>query len=452
MDAIERPSIRAALRLRNGIVLALLIFTPWAFACLYPPAQKTARALGLLLGVIGIFLNFARPTPPRRGRELFIEAATAVLFLYAFLATCKWTADYRASALAVLGYIGLDSLFWAVRQWTREDPTARRKILWTILLNAGAIAVVALANRLSGSKKVLWLYIPEVTSTFYVFGPFEYRGTASQYFNLLWPVAAGLYFQDRAAKTPPRVLFPVSLLVLLLACPLITSSRGGLLMTMIGLIVMATTFLLRGGEAGQLTRRLIFIGLGAGVLFGFFGVKPLQKRWRESHDIRKFLNLEGRLAQNENSWRIIADHPLWGVGPGAYESAYRQYGFRNVFKPDRDEPQEQATWDFFYAKAHNDWLQTLAEWGAPMSVAILVTLLAILLAPAPPEDFLLTVGIRTGILTLLLHGTFDYPLQNYAILTLLAVLLALAFPSVKANVPRRPEENDPPKTDFSGAS
>ncbi len=350
--------------------------------------------------------------------------------------------DPKAGTQALWGYAGLAALFWSVRDWVGENPKVARRLLWFILLNAGVIGVTALANRLSASHRVLWLYRPEVVSTYYVFGPFEYRATASQFYNLLWPAALGIHLLDRTRNPPPRVLFPASLAILLITCPLITSSRGGMLMAGMGAAVMIAALLLSGQGPRLGGRRAWAIAGSVILLAGVLGGKPLEKRWRETRSVERFLNLGGRLEQNENSWRIIADHPLWGVGAGAYETAFRSYGFKNAFKPDRTDPKEQKTWDFFYAKAHNDWLQTLAEWGAPATVALLCALLFALVGPIisrPPNP--LTIGIGTGILITILHGAFDYPLQNYAILAHCAALLALNFVS-PTELPTPPSEGE----------
>lgn len=346
-----------------------------------------------------------------------------LLLFYGFFATVN-SVDPPTSAFALWGYAGLAALFWAIRDWVKEDPKISRKLLWWILLNAAVIGVVALFSRVTNSREVLWLYQPEVTSRYYIFGPFEYRATASQFFNMLWPAAAGLYLHDRAARISPA--FPVSALILLAACPIITSSRGGMLMFALGCIILGAALILSRRISIQPTR-LIFIALAIFAIFAAFGIQPVQKRWRESRSIQKFLDLSGRLHQNENSWRIIADHPWQGVGPGAYEPAFRLYGFKNAFKPDRDDPRERKTWEFFYAKAHNDWLQILAEWGVPGALLIVVTLLIAGLSPyfGRTNEPLLHIGIGSGLLITVLHAAFDYPLQNFAILTHFVALLAL---------------------------
>jgi O-antigen ligase len=317
------------------------------------------------------------------------------------------------------GCAGLAAIFWAAREMVEEDPAAPRKLLWIVLMNGALIAAVAIVQRVTSPGKVLWIYRPEVTTFYYVFGPFEYRATASQFFNLLWPIALGLYVEGRR--------FPLSVVALLMAAPIITSSRGGLVMFAFAGALFLAGLLLAGKISPAIRLRLLLVGLGVTILFVTLGLGPLQRRVSESPSVEEFLSLGGRLKQNQNSWRIIADHPLWGVGPGTYETAFRLYGFPNAFRPGRDDPREQKAWDFFYAKAHNDWLQTLAEWGAPgMALIVLFVLIAwVELLKRGAGEPVLRFGMAVSILTVLLHGAFDYPLQNFAILIYLATLLGL---------------------------
>jgi O-antigen ligase len=445
-----------ATSLRNGLVLSLLLLSPWAFACVYPQAQIFIKSLATALGATLLYIRYQRPQITVSRRDGVLALLTITLFVYG-LAAIPSSFDPTLSAYTLWGYAGLAALFWSIRDWAAEDPTISRKLLWFILVNAGVIGVTAIANRLSASHHVLWVYRPEVVSTYYVFGPFEYRATASQFFNLLWPAALGLYLQDHSLKSPPpRGAFPASLLVVLVTCPLITSSRGGMLMTIFGATIMVVPLLL-GGHGPHLSKSRDFvIVLSVVALFLLFGSKPLQKRWRESRSVAQFLNLNSRLAQNDYSWRIIADHPLWGVGAGNYEPVFRSYGFKNVFKPNRpDDPREQATWDFFYAKAHNDWLQTLAEWGIPATCLILAALLCAALAPFVTAPYgPLQIGIGVGILITILHGAFDYPLQNLAILIHLVALLALNYvtPELQLNSPSRAENKEPSLPDLETTS
>jgi len=427
--AEEKSTIGFAARLRNGLIVALLLVSPWVFASIHQPTQIALKILGTLLAGTLIFRKPSRAS----SRDLVLAALTVAILLYGLVSIFNLSLpflpssiDPPQSAFTLWGCACLAATFWSVRDWVAEDVTARRTLLWIILLNAALIALAAMAQRLLAPDKVLWLYRPAVTSDYYVFGPFEYRATASQFFNLLWPVAFGLYIQDKTSNAARR-RFPFLLLVLLMASPLLTSSRGGLVIFAFAGLILLAGLLISGKLSRAIRVRLILLCVGVAILFLAFGLRPFQRRLRENPTLAGFLSLEGRLGQNKNSWRMVADHPLWGVGPGAYETAFRLYKFKNAFQPDRNDPREQPAWDFFYAKAHNDWLQTLVEWGAPGTLLLILAILLAwveLLTPHTSEP-ILCFGIATAVLAVLLHGAFDYPLQNTAILIYLATLLGL---------------------------
>jgi O-antigen ligase len=424
-------------RLRNGILIALLVAAPWAFATIHELTQIAIKVICTLLAATLLL----KPRPNFSIRDVLLAGLTIAILLFGLVSIFNRsipflpaTIDPSASAFTLWGCAGIAAIFWAARDWQTEDPSARRKLIGIMLINGALIAAVAMLQRISAPNKVLWIYRPDVITYFYVFGPFEYRATASQFFNLLWPIALGLYIESRLDPLETR-RFPLPLVVLLMAAPIVTSSRGGMVMFFFaGAIFLAGLFLSKK-ISPTIRLRLLLITLGVTILFACFGVAPLERRLNENHSLADFLSLQGRLKQNQNSWRIVADHPLWGVGPGAYETAFRLYQFPNAFKPDRNDPREQKAWDFFYAKAHNDWLQTLAEWGAPATLAIILAILVAwveLLARGKTEP-ILRFGMAVSILSLLLHGAFDYPLQNLAILIYLATLLGLGKSAAPAS-------------------
>lgn len=157
-------------------------------------------------------------------------------------------------------YLGMACAFWAIRDWlmqrfgddTRQDeaprwadpqahiviPVRLQRLLWVLCLNGALLALVAILQRASGTNELLWILgSASQKSAENVFGPWSYRGNASQYFNLLWPVclAFWLWAQERAGRAierrfgrldgPQILLLPCA--IFMAACPMISSSRGG---------------------------------------------------------------------------------------------------------------------------------------------------------------------------------------------------------------------------------
>src|SRR5208283_2520082 len=82
------------------------------------------------------------------------------------------------------------------------------------------------------------------------FGPYHYRSNAAQYFNLLWPVCLGFWWnlQSQSAirhssfviRNFHHVLLPCA--AIMAACPIISTSREGALVAA-GMLVLAVIFL-----------------------------------------------------------------------------------------------------------------------------------------------------------------------------------------------------------------
>src|ERR1051325_191877 len=150
-------------------------------------------------------------------------------------------------------YLALAFFFWSSRDWLLGKtsgeiraahsghpvsgqrsflPGRLRWLLWLLAINGALLAAEGIPQRLEGSGKLLWLVRPRINSEAeYQFGPYAYRATAAQYFNLLWPVVLGFWWTLRREvrhrldhKTARQTWRPHSLLlcVLLMAmCPIL---------------------------------------------------------------------------------------------------------------------------------------------------------------------------------------------------------------------------------------
>src|SRR6185369_17251378 len=70
-------------------------------------------------------------------------------------------------------------------------PVWKRRLLFTMALTGVSIALLGLAERLSGAEGIFWGAANE-GDTF--FATFRYHANAGSYLNLAWPIIAGLLF------------------------------------------------------------------------------------------------------------------------------------------------------------------------------------------------------------------------------------------------------------------
>lgn len=240
--------------------------------------------------------------------------------------------DGPSSWFAFWEYLGLGVFFWALRDWllgrtrherrrSREDPddeagsdegredeeaegaTERagqvevprlpqrlRRLLWVICINGALLSLEGTLQRLDGGNRLLWLIEPRLNKTSESqFGPYAYRSNAAQYLNPIWPVALGFWWALRArfratrrstarsGSSPHVLLIPAAALIA--AAPVVSTSRGAVIVAAGCLVVVGLVFLVVGfrghAKAGLITLALM---LAAGVVGGFIGWTPLKER------------------------------------------------------------------------------------------------------------------------------------------------------------------------------
>jgi hypothetical protein len=213
--------------------------------------------------------------------------------------------DRSATWFEFWEYLGLACTFWAARAWlcgmapeeleangraarasastapTRSwrdgvgggwMPVRLRRLLMVLCLTGSLAGLEGIVQRLAGSNKLLFLVQPRFNQgTEGQFGPYANRNNAAEYFNLLWPVCAGLAFLSAQAANRDRReglrrrgnahRWLAAGAVLMGACPLIASSRGGSLIAL-GMLPVALVVML------AIPRRVSTGGkIGLGLLF-----------------------------------------------------------------------------------------------------------------------------------------------------------------------------------------
>jgi hypothetical protein len=357
--------------------------------------------------------------------------------------------DGRASWLAFWTFLGLACSFWAVWDWLpgKTDgeerpgrdclgrgsadpaplfPARLRRLLWVLALNGGLLGVESIVQRLDNCPRLLFLMTPRIHQTAETqFGPYAYRANAAQYFNLLWPVCVGFWWMLNRSYGTRRKAYHALLIcaAIMAACPIISTSRGGAIVslgiTALGAALLGLSYCVftAGGKESRRNRTVTLSALGmffvAALALGFaMGWKGLRPRMAALDE-----GFEGR----ERTYRIVRkiadDYPLFGTGPGTFESV------SELYRPRTDE--------FWPAQAHNDWLETRITFGWVGSLLIYAALATMLLR------WFARGGIHGGrrfmILTwlalagCLVHARFDFPFQVHSILFLFLLLCAIVF-------------------------
>jgi hypothetical protein len=310
-------------------------------------------------------------------------------------------------------------------------------LLWVLCINGALVGLECIIQRASGSSKLLFLVQPLVNPEGESqFGPYHYRSNAAQYFNLLWPVCLGFWWTLQRAeglrsKSHHVLLFCA---VIMAACPIISTSRGGALVAagilILAVIVLTATNLFAdaGRPEDRRTRRVsaallgIFfvLVLALGWYFGWGSLEPRMEQIGEGFQNREEIY--------DSAKPMAADYPLFGTGPGTFGSVFQLYLISGA--------------TYWPEQLHNDWLETRITFGWVGMLLLLAALACVGLRWFVPG------GIRGGrrfviliwlaLAGCLIEARFDFPFQIHSILFLFLVFCAMLFSmSYKSGSSRR---------------
>jgi O-antigen ligase len=443
--------------LTEAILAAMILFAPWAFGTTQPWSVRWMNGGGYALGLL-----FLAKTIVRRGSSSRLKSSqstgrlTAALFMltlailgyilaaalnaeFTYIAKefradshpyVKWlphSLDRLASWRVFWNWLALAGVFWAACDWLVTDiaPDGHhssrrlRRLIFVLAANGALVAFEGILQRTSGTAKLLWFQpTHDNPSASAQFGPYAYRANAAQFFNLLWPVALGLWWhlQCRGAETARRTQrhhWLVPCVMLLIAAPLISMSRGGVAVALVQ-IAACGCLLFAGTRFNWPARVGIVLVFAITVAAAWYlGGEQLAGRLRDT----AANPLSGREETYALAARMAQDYPWFGVGPGAFKSVFQLY---------RNSPS-----DYWPAQLHNDWMEYLITFGR-IGCALLLAAGALIAARwfAPGglrlhRSFVVFVWIALA--GCLLHARFDFPLQIYSIQFVFVLLCAVLF-------------------------
>ncbi len=216
-----------------------------------------------------------------------------------------------------------------------------------VFLSALAVALVTAAHQLLGAERLFGVYQPSNAPTV---APLLNPNSRAGYLNLGFFCGLGLLF--RAGNNPRGPLIGVGL-VFLVAEILLCQSRGGTGCLVLGMLLVillrprnASGEAVRGLELGWRWQALIVVLIGVGAtLMALFARREGGLGYDESLSKLDVLARAGRLA---------LDHLPWGVGRGAFGSAFSTY--------------QSGAGVTVFEHAENLPLQWAAEWGIPVTL------------------------------------------------------------------------------------
>jgi O-antigen ligase len=422
-DAVDKWCERGIL----ALVLAILVYTPLAFGGqAQPPAGSWFDFLvvnsflivrGLTVGVMILWTIRLWFSPQPQFLWPPICWAVLAFSLYAvvryFFSDIEYVA--RQEMIRVLVYA---FLFFAILNNLHRQESIQL-IAITLIFLAMGISFLALYQFLTGSDRV-W----------HVINPYKHRA-AGTYINpnhlggfleMLLPL--GLAYTVISRAKPLIKVFVGYASLAIVAGIAVTVSRGGWLATVLALLLFCGVLVFRRTYRLPVLVLLVVL-IGAGAYF-IPRTHVFQARLKQvfahgklDDDVRFDLWVPATEMWRDNKW--------WGVGPGHFNYRFAQHRPQNVqLQPNR---------------VHNDYLNTLVDWGIAGLVLVASAWLLLLAGIAKawsfvrgtPNDlgkqssnkFAFVLGAALGLFAMLVHATVEFNMHTPANALVAVALMAL---------------------------
>ncbi len=413
-----------------------------AVGSVHPPWVIGFAAIAIAAGTLAIVLDAARvrELPPPAGILAGLAAFTALQFAPlptdwvavlspraadAWRRTATLLGDVSpagsslsiapgATALEALKWLGYGALFIAAaRLARRRGPEPGMGLVFA---SAAAAALVTLLHAAAGAERLYGIYTPLAARPPWALAPFLNPNNLAGYLNLGFFCGAGWLVTERRAG--PRTILAL-LAAVTLAVGVLSASRGGLAALLLGLLLLVPALWRRrrGHERHSRLRLvtaipLVAAALAGAVLFLLGATPPVLKALLDE--------TTGKLLLATWARPMIADHLWFGVGRGAYETAFPPY--------------RAAPGHLVYQYAENFVVQWIAEWGVlvgPLSLLGLAWTLR-------PERLRaghhpITASAAVGLIALFAQNLLDLGLELASIGFAVATVLGTLWGAARAN-------------------
>jgi O-antigen ligase len=402
-----------------ALVLAILIFAPLAMGAVGVREFLIVQAL-----IMGVMFLWGLRIALTSDVKLFWPALGWPVLAFALYAVARYlTADIEyAARFEMIQTLLYGFLFFAIINNLASRDSSQAVSFVLVILATGV------------SCYAIWQFMTHSSRVWNEISPYRGRATGtyispnnfSCFLEMTMPVALAFLLAGRV-KPLTRILLCYALLTMGLALA-VTFSRGGWVAAGVGIIAVLAILLCH--RKHRLVSFIVLVALSAGLavfvtnyLSHTFGYIDRVKSPGDS----EMSDMNSRAELWRAAEEMWADHFWFGVGPAHYDYRFRQYRAENIqARPDR---------------AHNDYLNLLADWGTTGGVIVAAGILIFGIGLArtwkavrPDERepgrgmsnrFAFFVGASAALLALAAHSVMDFNLHIPANALIGVVFLAL---------------------------
>jgi len=402
-EPLETAAQPQPLRFTNNEVVlygiaALLLFCPLAFGAVEAWAIFILQATTAILFVVWLVGQMRSPASTVLWTPIFAPML-AFLALIGLQLLPGISAYRHATYSTLMLYIAYGTACFLITQ-TLNRTTHVRRLATAAIIYGGVLAMFAVLQSLSSAGKLYWIRTPRFGG--WIYGPYVNHNHYAGLMEMLVPIPLVFAF-SRYAHGRERWA-AASAAAFMGATIFLSGSRGGMIAFALQMAVFLY-FLFReraAGRAGLLMAGFLVISLA---LIAWIGGSEVTARLSTMSVSRHSdLSNDFRFQINRDTLRMFAQRPILGWGLGTFETVYPQ--FRTFYT------------NLLVDKAHNDYLQVLAEAGL-IGFAIAVWFLTSILRAAIPKirnwpsdlNGAVTLAALIGIAGILVHSFVDFNLE-----------------------------------------
>jgi O-antigen ligase len=238
-----------------------------------------------------------------------------------------------------------------------------------------------------------------------------------------------MYAAIPAARKKSRAILLVSASLAATMAMFLSQTRGAYIAYFVSLAVFVPVMMKTAGAslAGHKKTAAVF-GVALVMLIGgyFIGNPKVIERIKAGFEMTDEAGTI-RITLWKNTMHLIGDRFFAGTGAGNFPVIYPFYQAAAMH------PDQFATADYYKSEhAHNDYLQLIAEYGAPAAGAFFIFIAAVFftcargLRNAEKEEKFIAAGITAGIAAMLAHAVFNFPLLIVPTAAVFFTLAAIA--------------------------
>ena len=403
------------------LILGIVVYAPLALGSVRPLdflVIQALCALGLVVWSVRFLIN-------DKLRLLFPPVCWAILaFLglawFRYLeADLEYVARYECLKIVVYATLFL----LALNNLQREE-----NIQWLVLILTGLATVIAFyaIYQFFNHSEYVWHFLKPAKYVQRGSGTYICPNHLAGFLELVLPLAVAVLFAGRYHHVFKIFLGYCCLVIL--AGIAVTLSRGGWIATAVTLFVLFLFLVNKRHFRVPATVALVLLTFAAAVTYQ--QSDKLQKRLQVIDQIKS----DPRPEIWRASLRMWQNHRLWGVGPGHFDYRFAQYRPRTI--------QERP------GRVHNDYLNTLVDWGLAGSLIAGLGGVLLLTGMWRSRKYLVRdardlgqrrnsnraaflLGSLGTVTAMGVHSLFDYNLHVPANATIAVVVLALGASHIR---------------------